>query len=255
MVDGTRERVPAANGGCLMTRMLASVIDWRELETAIEAGADIIDLKNPRTGALGALPIESIRSLTARCGGRCPVSATVGDLPADPQQLTQAIGRTAECGVDYVKVGFFSAKNLTRCLQTISGLTHRHKVVAVLFADREPPLERLGEFADSGFRGVMLDTAEKGGGGLLNHINLNQLDRFVSEVRALDMLSGLAGSLRLEDIPKLHYLLPDYLGFRGALCERHERTAGIAPHRLREIHDALAQTVPRTGRTVLELST
>ncbi|MES9989065.1 MAG: (5-formylfuran-3-yl)methyl phosphate synthase [Candidatus Thiodiazotropha endolucinida] len=237
-----------------MTRMLASVIDWRELESAIEAGVDIIDLKNPRTGALGALPIESIRNLVTRCGGRCPVSATVGDLPADPQQLTQAIGRTAECGVDYVKVGFFSAKNLTRCLQAIAGLTHRHKVVAVLFADREPPLERLGEFAASGFRGVMLDTAEKGGGGLLDRMDPKRLERFVSEVRALDMLSGLAGSLRLEDIPQLHSLLPDYLGFRGALCERRERTAGIAPHRLRAIHDALAKTAPKRERTVPALS-
>ncbi|MBV2124623.1 MAG: (5-formylfuran-3-yl)methyl phosphate synthase [Candidatus Thiodiazotropha sp. (ex Ctena orbiculata)] len=237
-----------------MTRMLASVIDWRELESAIEAGVDIIDLKNPHTGALGALPIESIRNLVTRCGGRCPVSATVGDLPADPQQLTQAIGRTAECGVDYVKVGFFSTENLTRCLQAIAGLTHRHKVVAVLFADREPPLERLGEFAASGFRGVMLDTAEKGGGGLLDCMDPNRLERFVSEVRALDMLSGLAGSLRLEDIPQLHSLLPDYLGFRGALCEGRERTAGIAPHRLRAIHDALAQTVPRRERTVSALS-
>ncbi|MEW8049596.1 MAG: (5-formylfuran-3-yl)methyl phosphate synthase, partial [Candidatus Thiodiazotropha sp.] len=143
---------------------------------------------------------------------------------------------------------------LTRCLQTISGLTHRHKVVAVLFADREPPLERLGEFAASGFRGVMLDTAEKGGGGLLDHMDTNRLERFVSEVRALDMLSGLAGSLRLEDIPQLHSLLPDYLGFRGALCEGRERTAGIASHRLRAIYDALAQTAPRRERTVMALS-
>ncbi|MES9814065.1 MAG: (5-formylfuran-3-yl)methyl phosphate synthase [Candidatus Thiodiazotropha sp.] len=236
-----------------MTRMLASVTDWRELESAIEAGVDIIDLKDPHSGVLGALPVESIRSLAARCGGRCPVSATVGDLPTEPQQLAQAIGRTAECGVDYVKVGFFSANKLTRCLQAITGLTHRHKVVAVLFADREPPLERLGEFAGAGFHGVMLDTAGKGGGGLLDHMDPNRLERFVSEVRALDMISGLAGSLRLEDIPQLHCLLPDYLGFRGALCEGRERTAGIAPHRLRAIHDALAQTAlwrERTGRAL-----
>ncbi|MEW8150286.1 MAG: (5-formylfuran-3-yl)methyl phosphate synthase [Candidatus Thiodiazotropha endolucinida] len=225
-----------------MTRMLASVVDWRELESAIEAGVDIIDLKNPHSGALGALPVETIRNLAARCAGRCPVSATVGDLPADPQQLVQAIDRTAECGVDYVKVGFFSSTNLSRCLQAIAGLTHRHDVVAVLFADREPPLKRLREFADFGFRGVMLDTAGKGGGGLLDHMGPYRLERFVTEVRALDMLSGLAGSLRLEDIPQLQSLLPDYLGFRGALCEGSERTAGIAPHRLHEIHDAFAQT-------------
>jgi dihydroneopterin aldolase len=227
-----------------MTRMLASVINKLELESAIEAGADIIDLKNPHTGALGALPIASIRDLAVRCANRCPVSATVGDLPADPRRLTQAIRLTAECGVDYVKVGFFCRQNLDQCLRSIATLTPKLNVVAVLFADRQPPLERLQAFADAGFRGVMLDTAAKGGGGLLNQIDLKQLHRFVTEVRALGMLSGLAGSLGSEDIPYLLPLMPDYLGFRGALCEGSERTATISPQRLREIHDALKQTQP-----------
>ena len=223
-----------------MTRMLASVVDDLELEMAIEAGADIIDLKNPRTGALGALPMALIRGLTARSAGRRPVSATVGDLPADPVRLTEAIRRTAACGVDYVKVGFFHNDNLAECLRAIATLTQRHDVVAVLFADRDPPLERLGEFAAAGFRGVMLDTAGKGGGRLLQHLGATRLGHFVAETRALGMLSGLAGSLRLQDIPHLLPLAPDYLGFRGALCEQGERTAGIAPQRLREIRDALS---------------
>jgi dihydroneopterin aldolase len=234
--------------------MLASVTNGRELDLAIQAGVDIIDLKNPHSGALGALPIESIRSLVARCAGRCPVSATVGDLPAEAQPMIQAIRRTADCGVDYVKVGFFSSQNLDQCLQAIAGLTPSHNIVAVLFADRQPPLEQLYWFAEAGFRGVMLDTAGKGGGGLLDHIGLNQLQRFVTEVRALDMLSGLAGSLGLEDIPPLRILLPDYLGFRGALCEGSARTASIAPQRLCEIHDALALTPPVTEPALWEVN-
>jgi dihydroneopterin aldolase len=233
-----------------MTGMLASVTDGWELESAIETGVDIIDLKNPHSGALGALPIETIRALVSQCRGRCPVSATVGDLPADPQQLTEAIRLTAACGVDYVKVGFFSRQNLDQCLRAIAALTPNHDVVAVLFADRHPPLEMLQGFAEAGFRGVMLDTAGKGGGGLLDHIDLNRLARFVTEVRALAMLSGLAGSLRLEDIPPLHALLPDYLGFRGTLCEGNTRTATIAPQRLRLIRDTLAQTPPLVAQAI-----
>jgi dihydroneopterin aldolase len=237
-----------------MTGMLASVTNGRELDLAIRAGVDIIDLKNPHSGALGALPIESIRSLVARCAGRCPVSATVGDLPGEAQQMTQAIHLTGECEVDYVKVGFFSRQGLDQCLQAIAALTPSYNLVAVLFADRTPPLARLRAFADAGFRGVMLDTAGKGGGGLLEHIGLRQLQRFVTETRSLNMLSGLAGSLRLEDIPPLHALLPDYLGFRGALCEGNSRTASIAPHRLREIHDALARIPPVMEPALQEMS-
>jgi dihydroneopterin aldolase len=219
--------------------MLASVVDQKELRLALEAGADIIDLKSPQHGALGALPLETISNLVLACAGRRPVSATVGDLPADPEQLTRAIKRTAACGVDYVKVGFFTKDNLAVCLKAIANLRMRQRLVAVLFADRHPPLADLQAFAAAGFRGVMLDTAGKGSGGLLNHIDREQLKDFIAAARSLDLLNGLAGSLQLDDIPRLLPLMPDYLGFRGALCEQGKRTAGIAPQRLNEIRDAL----------------
>ena len=222
-----------------MSKLLASVTERREMELAIHAGADIIDLKNPHAGALGALPLETIGNLVALCRGRCPVSATVGDLPAEPLQLTRAIEKTARCKVDYVKVGFFSSENLTECIQAIAGLTPKYAVVAVLFADLQPPLDRIERFADAGFRGVMLDTAGKGGGGLLSHIALNEIKRFVADSRSLGMLTGLAGSLSLADIPKLLPTEPDYLGFRGALCDQSERTAAISSERLQQIKTAV----------------
>jgi dihydroneopterin aldolase len=219
--------------------MLASVVNEAELDMAIEVGCDIIDLKNPQAGALGALSLESIRRLVVRCGGRRPVSATVGDLPADPERLTQAIGSTAECGVDYVKVGFFSDHRLSECLQAIAGFTRKHAIVAVLFADRDPVLSRLSEFAAAGFQGIMLDTAGKSEGGLLEHMDSRQIGHFVAESSKRDLFTGLAGSLRLDHIPQLLPLAPGYLGFRGALCEDGQRRAGISTQRLREIRDAV----------------
>ncbi len=223
-----------------MTRMLASVVDAHELEQAIDGGVDIIDLKNPHRGALGALSGDLIRQLVTTTAGRCPVSATIGDLPAEPMLLTEAIRQTAECGVDYVKVGLFGNHNLAACLRAIAGLTDRLSVVAVLFADRDPPLARLDAFAAAGFRGVMLDTAGKGGGGLLHHIDLQRLDRFVAGTHALGMFCGLAGSLRLEDVPLLLPLAPDYLGFRGALCEGSQRTAVLSRRRLDAVREAVS---------------
>jgi (5-formylfuran-3-yl)methyl phosphate synthase len=223
-----------------MTRLLASVIDEQELAVAIAAGVDIIDLKNPQAGALGALPLTLIRHLVTVCGGRCPVSATVGDLPPEPMQLRAAIAQTASTGVDFIKVGFFGNDHLGDCLRAIAELTGDHAVIAVLFADRQPPLHRLSDFAAAGFRGVMIDTAGKGGGRLLDHIGLSTLEGFVEESRGLGMLSGLAGSLREGDIPRLLPLAPDYLGFRGALCEQNQRTASISPSRLYQVREALS---------------
>ena len=34
------------------------------------------------------------------------------------------------------------------------------------------------------------------------------------------LLTGLAGSLEAADVPRLLLLAPDYLGFRGALCDQ-----------------------------------
>ena len=53
-----------------MTRFLVSVRDVAETETALAAGADIIDLKDPAKGALGALDPAAIASCVMRIAGR-----------------------------------------------------------------------------------------------------------------------------------------------------------------------------------------
>ena len=59
-----------------MTQMLASVTSTAEALLALEWGADIIDLKNPSDGALGALPFETIRDIVKIIDGRRLASAT-----------------------------------------------------------------------------------------------------------------------------------------------------------------------------------
>ncbi len=224
-----------------MTRLLASVTDGEEAQIVLAGGADIIDVKDPTRGALGALPIDGIRAIVERVARRRPVSATIGDLPSDPLLLADAIRATAATGVDYVKVGFFTTEDLGDCLRAIARLTADSAVVAVLFADRSPPLEALGDLAGAGFAGVMLDTAEKTRGGLTAHLSPQELRRFVDQAGTLGLLCGLAGALRLEDIPALLPLAPDYLGFRGALCAQSQRQNGIDPGRLSAIRRAIPQ--------------
>ena len=45
------------------TQLLISVTTIEEAKIALESGADIIDLKEPGLGALGALPIETIQAI------------------------------------------------------------------------------------------------------------------------------------------------------------------------------------------------
>jgi len=222
-----------------MTGLLASVTSAAEAETALAAGADIIDLKDPRTGALGALPTPVIREAVARLAGRRTVSATAGDLPMEPDIVDQAVESIAALGVDIVKVGLFPGGDREACLDRLAvRAAGGARLVAVLFADRSPDLGLIEGLAARGFAGVMLDTADKRGGTLRRHLDDATLARFVERVRDFGLLSGLAGSLGPEDIAPLLRLGPDYLGFRGALCT-DGRASALDADRVRAIRAAI----------------
>lgn len=219
--------------------LLASVADPEEAETALVLGAEVLDLKDPRTGALGGWPPERLEAAVARFGGRVILSATTGDLPMDPACLRHAAERVAATGVDVVKIGFFANEGRAEVLAALRPLVARGvRLVAVLMADRDPDLRELAPFVDAGFAGVMLDTADKRGGGLRAHLDDARLARFVDDVHGLGLLCGLAGSLRVADIAPLAGLGADYLGFRGALCGG-DRTDRIDPRAFRRIRAAL----------------
>lgn len=202
-----------------MTGLLASVTSATEAEMALAAGADIIDLKDPRSGALGALPASVIRDAVRAIAGRQTVSATAGDLPMQPRIIASAAADIARLGVDFVKVGFFPGGDPTACIAALVNEAERGtRIVAVLFADQRPDVGLIERMHAAGFAGAMLDTADKGAGGLRHHIDERTLGAFVDGLRRHGMISGLAGSLTLADIPPLLRLRPDYLGFRGALC-------------------------------------
>jgi uncharacterized protein (UPF0264 family) len=77
----------------------------------------------------------------------------------------------------------------------------------------------------------MLDTANKASGRLTTMFPQGGLSNFVLTARNSGLMSGLAGSLRMEDIAGLAGLGPDVLGFRGALCEEG-RTSKLDPTRI-----------------------
>ena len=222
-----------------MTLMLASVTGPAEAETAIAGGADIIDLKDPAAGVLGAIAPATVRATVAAIGGRRPVSAVTGDLPMRPELVVAAAEDMAETGVDYVKQGLFLDGEIERCIQALAPLAERVRLVAVLFADRAPDLRILPALAQAGFHAAMLDTADKSHGRLLDHIDLPNLRRFVAECDRLGLLSGLAGALEAPDIPRLLVLQPGVLGFRGALCGEAGRTGTIELAAAQEIRELI----------------
>ena len=65
------------------------------------------------------------------------------------------------------------------------------------------------------------------------------LNHFIRLAKSYNLITGLAGSLKIEDIEKLIPLKPDYLGFRGALCAKRERVNIIDDSAVKAIRDIL----------------
>jgi (5-formylfuran-3-yl)methyl phosphate synthase len=228
-----------------MTKMLASVTSVAEAEMALELGADIIDLKDPHTGALGALTLSTLNEIVVAIDGRQTLSATIGDTPSDPIELQTKIAATAATGVDIVKIGIATSSVALASWQGLPWKPISTRLVAVLFADEPIDLNWIEMFAKMNFYGVMLDTADKSNGGLREHRTDDALHEFVNHARKSNLVCGLAGSLRLGDIAPLLTIAPDYLGFRGALCNQASRTAGLNPHEFRLIRER----IPRNSKT------
>jgi len=220
--------------------MLASVNCLDEAIMAEQANVDIIDLKQPALGALGALETDLVKSIVDNKLLTKPISATVGDLPMQADIIYNAVEAMAATGVDYVKIGFFPGSDWRPIIQQLKPLTQRKiKLIAVLFADQSPDFNTIKDFSNADFAGVMLDTMNKAQGSLCQVMPFEKLQFFVEQSQQHTLLCGLAGSLRLQDITTLLALNADYLGFRGALCNQHQRTAALDQQALLSIRSAL----------------
>ena len=231
---------------------LVSVRSPEEVPVALSGGADIVDVKEPREGALGAVDPTVIAAIVRSVAGRRAVSATIGDCELD--EAPPRVEETAAIGVDYVKIGLFGVASapamsaLERC--AASGI----RLIAVMFADLSPRWDQIRLLAEAGFFGIMLDTADKRHGGLREHLAPRDLAEFLSQARAHGLLAGLAGSLREADAKALLPLAPDVLGFRGALCGDGERGGTLHSGRVASMRALIARgagMTPASDRIVM----
>ena len=225
---------------CRPVSFLASVTSEVEAQTCVALGADIIDAKNPATGALGALSVTTVRAICRSVSARVPVSATIGDLPADPEQMADAVCNTAAAGVDIVKIGFCAGGAVQAALRRLGNLAlGRVCLVGVLFADQGAEMGLIRPMAEAGFSGVMLDTADKASGALPDIVGTTALTKFVETAHAYGVFAGLAGSLRVQHVPGLVPLGADILGFRGGLCRDAQRSNVIDQEAVRRVRSAI----------------
>ncbi|MBN1245461.1 hypothetical protein JXA31_07705 [Candidatus Bathyarchaeota archaeon] len=219
-------------------KLLISPKNEKEAVEAISGGADIIDVKNPKEGPLGAsFPwvIKRIRQITPT---NIEVSCTLGEVPNLPGSMALASLGAAATGVNYIKAGLYGLKTLEEAVYLMQSVTKAAKeynpsikVVASGYADAarlstvDPLLvPKIAYEAQADI--AMLDTAIKDGKSLFNFLTKPQLQRFVDVAHSYGLKAALAGSLQKEDLPVVYALGADVAGLRGAACTLSDRVNG-----------------------------
>lgn len=207
-----------------MVQMLVSVKNVHEAEIALQGGADIIDLKDPDQGALGALPLSEIRSIIDFVDARKPISATIGDIPMDAELIVQAISQLQGLALSYIKVGFFKANDYRPCLESIRKLGRSSQpLIAVFFAELQYPETIIADIKQAGFIGIMLDTVNKDGKTYQDYFSNTESEKLANSIKAQNLFFGIAGSLKENNINDAKKVNPDFIGFRGGVCVGNQR--------------------------------
>jgi hypothetical protein len=237
-----------------MTGLLVSVRSAAEAELALAGGADLIDVKEPRYGSLGAADPAVWDEVRQAVAGRTPVSAALGELLADfrDESLEQAEG------LSFAKVGLAGCTAtsdwMSRWTRAMRALPAGVQPVAVVYADgctaRSPPAEELLPIAAS-LRApyLLLDTFDKSAGRLLDHLGLDQLAALTELAAQHQMLLVLAGSLDEAAIRQLAPLRPAYFAVRGAACGG-DRTQAIEWSRVKRLAEVVQTSVGSPAQEV-----
>ena len=192
-------------------RLLVSVTDADEARVAAEAGVDIVDVKNPAEGSLGAPGPGVIRRVREVVPPERPVSAAIGDLPNLPGTAALAALGAARSGAAYVKVGLWGTSATDEAVAVLRAVRDAvdgsAAVIAASYADAErvpgrplPPGHVVEAARRAGVGGCLLDTAVKDGRGLFEWLSPEALAALVGEGHAAGLEMALAGALRAEDL-------------------------------------------------------
>jgi uncharacterized protein (UPF0264 family) len=222
-----------------MTQLLISVKNTEEALIALEANVDIVDLKDPNLGALGALDLETTCEIVRQVYGHSLISATVGELHASVDELAADVQLRVNAGVDIVKIAvsglFYKADFYDTIIQfSKAGV----KIVVVFFADEEIDLNLLPTLKSSGVYGAMLDTKNKQK-NLLQLQDQQALKLFTQLSHQYQLKSGLAGSLQPQHIDLLAQINPTYIGFRGGVCDNSQRKTSLNRAKVHEVANML----------------
>jgi hypothetical protein len=237
-------------------RLLVSVVAAQEVEAALSGGADVIDVKNPAEGSLGAPAPALLRLVRARVAAPVLVSVALGDAPHLPGTMAMAAAGAAACGADYIKVGLLGSSRPAQALELLTAVRRamdeveeRSRLVAVAYADASrvgalPPADLPSVARDAGAQGVMLDTAVKDGASTFAALGESGVAAFFAHARTLGLMTAAAGALGPEEVTRAALLGADLVGVRGSACVGG-RGGSVSAERVSSLRAALGLAAAR----------
>ena len=233
-------------------KLLLSIVSVDEARKVLKYKPDLIDIKNPVEGSLGAQFPWIIKDIVGACkdtGILC--SATLGDLPFKPGTASLAAIGAASCNVDYIKAGMHGAKTREEAMKMMLSIRKSVRqidrsilVVASGYADYKrfngiSYMELVKASKDASCDGVMVDTAIKDGKDLFDSTSLNEIKSFIDAAHDYGLFVALAGSIKIDHLETLATLNPDIIGIRGSVCEKGNRKDGISPRKVEQFIDQM----------------
>lgn len=226
-------------------KLLLTVVRRSEVDTALAAGADLVDVKDPTRGSLGPPALALLAEVARRCAGRCPVSLPLGDGPHRPEEVLPRAGAALAHGPAYLKLGLAAGpaagdpasaardrggnrRTLEALARSVGSAGSSARLVAVTFADapagRAPSPEELVPLARRhGADAVMLDTLFKDGPSTLEIMGVRRLERWAATARSRGLETAVAGGLDATSIAELQGTGLDVVGVRGGACDGGRR--------------------------------
>ncbi|MCX6700953.1 MAG: (5-formylfuran-3-yl)methyl phosphate synthase [Methanomicrobiales archaeon] len=206
-------------------QLLVSPRDIPEARKSL--AADIIDVKKPSEGSLGAnFPwvIREIKSISTK-----PVSAAIGDFDYKPGGASLAAYGAACSGADYIKVGLMfdgiekASDLIESVVKAVKDEFPKKRVVISAYSDylrlgSISPFDMAPLVAEAGADLAMIDTGIKDGKSTFDFMDEASLTRFTWKNHDLGIGTAIAGALKMEDIPVLKRINPDIIGVRGMVC-------------------------------------
>lgn len=224
------------------TRLLVSIRNREEAELAIRHGVYWIDVKEPRTGALGRPSLDSAMDIYSSLENHACRSVALGelhDLPNNAGATREALRLAELFPVAKVGMSNLSNANWQSSLQKLQNDIELRgcQLVPVFYADGSnngaPNWKAIIRFLDdqqrtgvtSTPRRLLIDTFVKDGKNLLAHLPIAQIQTCLADCQRRGINLVLAGSLRAEQISLLLSLGAEAIGVRGAVCEPNERSS------------------------------